>query len=177
MSDSFQPHGLCSPPGSSVCGILQARILEWVAVPFSRGSSRPRDGTQISYTSCLAGGLSPLVPPGKPLPAQAPSMAQGACDAWWPRSSSSVLSQTWKNMFSFLLSNVRPHFPGGSFAGRWPDSLVFVNAVRLRYFWKWIVFHIFRNVKRIQLRLIFLGDSVCVFSTKFPTRKLIFISS
>ena len=36
----------CSPPGSSVHGLLQARILEWIAIPFSRGSSRPRDGTQ-----------------------------------------------------------------------------------------------------------------------------------
>ena len=35
----------CSPPGSSVHGILQARILEWVAMPSSRGSSQPRDGT------------------------------------------------------------------------------------------------------------------------------------
>ena len=35
----------CSPPGSSVHGILQARILEWVAISFSRGSSRPRDWT------------------------------------------------------------------------------------------------------------------------------------
>ena len=33
----------CSPPGFSVHGILQARILEWVAISFSRGSSRPRD--------------------------------------------------------------------------------------------------------------------------------------
>ena len=32
----------CSPPGSSVHGILQARILEWVAIPFFRGSSNPR---------------------------------------------------------------------------------------------------------------------------------------
>ena len=38
----------CSPPGSSVHGILQARILEWVAISFSRGSSRPRDRTQVS---------------------------------------------------------------------------------------------------------------------------------
>ena len=38
----------CSPPGSSVHGILQARILEWVAISFSRGSSRPRDRTCIS---------------------------------------------------------------------------------------------------------------------------------
>ena len=38
----------CSPPGSSFHGIFQARILEWVAIPFSRGSSPPRDQTQGS---------------------------------------------------------------------------------------------------------------------------------
>ena len=37
-----------SPPGSSVHGIIQARILEWVSIPFSRGSSLPRDRTQVS---------------------------------------------------------------------------------------------------------------------------------
>ena len=37
-----------SPPGSPFCGILQARILEWVAVPFSKGSPHPRDQTQVS---------------------------------------------------------------------------------------------------------------------------------
>ena len=42
----------CTLPGSSVPGILQTRILEWVAIPFSKGSSRPRDGTQVS---CIAG--------------------------------------------------------------------------------------------------------------------------
>ena len=45
---------LCNPmdlPGSSANGILQARILEWVASPFSRGSSLPRDRTWISYTA------------------------------------------------------------------------------------------------------------------------------
>ena len=39
----------CSPPGSSVHGISQARTLEWVAVSFSRGSSQPRDDTRVSY--------------------------------------------------------------------------------------------------------------------------------
>ena len=39
----------CSLPGSSVHGILQARILEWLAIPFSRGSSWPRDRTQVSH--------------------------------------------------------------------------------------------------------------------------------
>ena len=38
----------CNPPGSPVYGILQARILEWVAILFSRGSSQPRDQTQVS---------------------------------------------------------------------------------------------------------------------------------
>ena len=41
----------CSPPGPSVHGILQARILEWVAIPFPRGSSRPRDWTPVSRTA------------------------------------------------------------------------------------------------------------------------------
>ena len=40
-----------SPPGSSVHGILQARTLEWVAIPLSRGYSRPRDPTRVSYVS------------------------------------------------------------------------------------------------------------------------------
>ena len=39
----------CTPPGSSVHGILQARILEWVTISFSRGSSRSRDRTQVSH--------------------------------------------------------------------------------------------------------------------------------
>ena len=43
----------CSQPGSSVYGILQARILEWVAMPSSRGSSRRRDPTCISDVSCV----------------------------------------------------------------------------------------------------------------------------
>ena len=42
----------CSPPGSSVHGILQARVLEWVAISSSRGSSQPRDETRDSYVFC-----------------------------------------------------------------------------------------------------------------------------
>ena len=41
----------CSPPGSSVHGILQARILDWIAISFSRGSSPPRDWTWVSCTA------------------------------------------------------------------------------------------------------------------------------
>ena len=40
---------LCNPVDYRVHGILQARILEWVAIPFSRGSSHPKDRTQVSH--------------------------------------------------------------------------------------------------------------------------------
>ena len=45
----------CGPPGSSVHGILQAKILEWVAISSSRGSSQPRDSTSITCVSCMGG--------------------------------------------------------------------------------------------------------------------------
>jgi len=62
----------CSLPGSSVHGILQARTLEWVAIPFSRGSSRPRDQTCISctgsrfFTNCATWEVRPLDHQGIP---------------------------------------------------------------------------------------------------------------
>ena len=43
---------MCNPMDYTVHGIFQARILKWVAFPFSRGSSQPRDQTQVS---CIAG--------------------------------------------------------------------------------------------------------------------------
>ena len=63
MSDSCNPLD-CSSPGSSVYGDSQARILEWIAIFFSGGSSRPRDQTHVP---ALAGRFSTTEPPGKPL--------------------------------------------------------------------------------------------------------------
>ena len=57
----------CSLPGSSVHGILQARILEGVAVSFSRGFSQPGDQTCISCVSCIVGRFFPIEPLGKTL--------------------------------------------------------------------------------------------------------------
>ena len=58
---------LCDPmngslPGSSVLGILQTRILEWVDISFSRGSSQPRDQTLVS---CITGTFFTIWPPGR----------------------------------------------------------------------------------------------------------------
>ena len=56
----------CNLPGSSVHGILQVRILEWVVMPSSRGSSQPRDQTHV-FGSCIAGGFFTSEPQGKTL--------------------------------------------------------------------------------------------------------------
>ena len=71
----------CSPPGYSVHGILQARILEWVAIPSSKGSSQARDRTHISCI-CLHWqvGSLPLMPPGKPRY----SLSSWLCGSLWP---------------------------------------------------------------------------------------------
>ena len=53
-----------SLPGSSVHGIFQVRILEWVAISFSKGSSQPRDQT---WVSCIAGGFFASEALGKPV--------------------------------------------------------------------------------------------------------------
>ena len=65
----------CSPPGSSVHGILQARILEWVAIPSSRGSSQPRNRTGIS---CICRQiLYQLSYQGRPQPPAVPQSNSG----------------------------------------------------------------------------------------------------
>ena len=73
-----------SPPGSSVHGILQARILEWVAMLSSRGSSQSRDRIHISCVTCFAGRFFTTEPPGK----------TSHTANWW-------LSTLWFKMFNF----------------------------------------------------------------------------
>ena len=64
MYQTLGHHMDCTAPGSSIHGILQARILGWTAFPFSRRPSYPRDRTQAS---CTTGGFLPSEPPGKPM--------------------------------------------------------------------------------------------------------------
>ena len=57
----------CSPPASSIHGIFQARILEWVAISYSRASAQPRDPTCVSCVSCIGRWISlPLYHVGRP---------------------------------------------------------------------------------------------------------------
>ena len=69
----------CSPPGSTVCGILQPRMLEWVALSSSRGSSHPRDQIRRSCDSCF--GRQILYPLSHPLgkPRESMNCKQRSC--------------------------------------------------------------------------------------------------
>ena len=93
-----------SPPGSSVHGILQARILEWVAMPSSRESSWPRDRNCVSCNSCNAGGFFTVEPPGNP-----PWLCERTEHSWdpdWVCHRASLVSQWVKSLPAMWESRV-----------------------------------------------------------------------
>ena len=100
MSKLLKPHvcvksfwlcrTLCDPvdyslPGPSVHGILQARMLEWLAISFSRGSSWPRDRTRFSYASWVGRWVFTTLPPGRPSESRAVALSpSGVSDSATP---------------------------------------------------------------------------------------------
>ena len=83
----------CSPPGSSVHEIIPAKILEWVAMPSSRGSSWPRDWTHVSCVSCIAGRFfttEPLGNPGRSNTLKHLYNLQQMTGSWWENTSCSL---------------------------------------------------------------------------------------
>ena len=101
----------CSSPGSSVRGILQARILEWVAISFSRGSSQPRDQTWVSR---LAGWFFT------------------SWEALWDESEShSVISNSAMLWTLQSMEFSRPEYPRGS---SWPRNWTAVSCIEGRFF-------------------------------------------
>ena len=111
----------CSPPGSSVHGILQARMLEWAATSSSRGSSWLRDGTSMScICPTLAGRCFTTEPPGKPLGLLGPHVFSCHEGFWtlpsclghsflWPTLLTSLFLATHSAAIRLLLTY---HFPG-----------------------------------------------------------------
>ena len=95
----------CSPTGSSIHGISQTRILEWVAIPFSRGSSRPRNQTCMSFVSCIVDDLLHLQADG--LYHLSPREGQ----TWWDMQTQRWLS--WRKAFLYSQiprnGHARPH--------------------------------------------------------------------
>ena len=125
----------CSPPGSPVHGISQARILEWVAISSSRGSSWPRDRTNISCVSCIEMDSvllnhrgSPMVDTaaaaakslqscptlcdprdGSPPGSAVPGILQARTLEWVAISFSNAWSEKWKWSCSVVSDSSRPH--------------------------------------------------------------------
>ena len=105
----------CSPPGSSVHGILQAKILEWVSISFSRGSSRPRHQTSVS---CIAGRfftiwatregrcLISLWETGNSAPVMATTKKRPTLKTLWRSCPCSTNRQSWKKKKSKKASKV-----------------------------------------------------------------------
>ena len=101
MSNSLWPMD-CSPPSSSVHGILQARILEWIVIPFSRGSSWPRDWIRVS---CITGRFFTIWAIGKSSPCR---VHQVKCWAGWLTS----WNQDCREIYQQLQICRRYHFNG-----------------------------------------------------------------
>ena len=80
MSNSLRPHGLCRPPGFSVHGILQARILEWVAIPFS--GDLPNPGIKPRSPALQAGSLLFEPPSGGSVMIKRQILEKGRRVAW-----------------------------------------------------------------------------------------------
>ena len=96
---------LCNPMDYTVHGIFQARLLEWVAVPFSRGSSQPRDQTQVSH---IAGRFFTSWPPRKPkiLEWVAYPFSSGSS---WPRNRTRVSCFAGKFFTNWAVREARMH--------------------------------------------------------------------
>ena len=93
----------CSLPGSSVRGILQAGILEWVAMPSSRGSSQPGDRTQVFH---IAGGFFPSEPPRKPKNTGVSSLSLLQGQSCRHTILKFVFLQTWNLNCDFTISDI-----------------------------------------------------------------------
>ena len=104
----------CSPPGSSVHGIFQTIIPEWVAIPFCRGSSWPRDGTHVS---CLTGFFT-----AEPLYISSKSLCHYALGNWSPMRSSFFL-------LPFPKIFPPPHLP---IPHPWPNSEMWNTILEVR---------------------------------------------
>ena len=106
----------CSPPGSSIHGIFQARVLEWVVISFSRGSSQRRDRTQVSR---ITGRRFPVPATRKP-DLSSGGKGRGVCrQSWFPPAlhvSGQARPQTWL---------------GGALGSRFPTSVSSTDSSEL----------------------------------------------
>ena len=124
----------CNPPDSSVHGIFQARILDWVAISYSRGYSQPRDQTYISRVSCIGRWI--LYHPGS-LKVSLSSVQLLSCTTKNTLPSKTLLQIWWRNQKlsrQAKVKRIQLHHRKillSEWAGSWPlaGTLMIVNVV------------------------------------------------
>ena len=136
VSTSLRPLD-CSLSGSSVHGILQARILEWVAISFSRGSSQARDRTRVS---CIAGGCFIVWATWEA------QFCPTLCDPWTTACQASLSFTVFQSLFKFMsiqLVMVSDHLILYCslllLPSIFPSIRVFSNESALRIGWKSVI--------------------------------------
>ena len=147
----------CSLPGSLVHGILQARILEWVSMPSSRGSSLPRDQIHIPCVSYLLHwqeGSLPLMPPGKSA-GEIPTCHNYVQRRWW------LVISLWRLHRAKPVSRSQPgavwafgHCCSLGFVGRSKDWFS-VNGVWPADFWvqAYLLFYILSHPRTCDIEI------------------------
>ena len=114
----------CSPPSSSVHGILQARILEWVDMPSSRRSFQPRNWTHVSCVSITAGRFFTSKPPGKPFhcPLFHPNLLYGMFQE-------GSLTELWSAAPASDTASVVSHLPGSD--SSWCNNSIWAGFLEI----------------------------------------------
>ena len=146
----------CSPPGSSVHGILQARILEWVAISFSKGSSWPRNQTYVSYSFLIAYGFFTTEPPRKPN-VWFYNLGNAGLVEWLRKCSPCFLflEDTVVNHYHFFLKSVE-EFTSEAILARcflfWKHLLIQFSKIGINLFWrgKWQPTPVFLAIMNCQ---------------------------
>ena len=121
----------CSPLGSSVHWILQANVLEWVAIPFSRGSAQPRDWTWVSCVSCIGRRIL------YPLSHQR-SLPHGVTNTKWFNPAAAAAAKSLQSCPT-LCDPIDRSLPGSSVPGILQARILEWVAISFSIEWKWKV--------------------------------------
>ena len=121
----------CSPAGSSIHGTLQAKILEWVVIPFSKGSSQPRGQTQVSFAAKLLQSYPTLCNPidGSPSGSSVPGILQARILEWVAISFSNACSPAKSLQSCPTLCDPTDSSPPGSSVHGTPQARILKSVV------------------------------------------------
>ena len=142
----------CSPPGSSVHGILEARILEWVAISFYRGYFQHRDWT---YIPCIAGRFFTTEQPGKPSEVSINIFSKKETGPKWIK----PLQMCWRTQTKIWINGDMPHVPEWEYLAfitpYGVDTILIIALLGFIFLFLGFIFNLFSSYKKHWKRVIF----------------------